>query len=773
MRLATRRILLVGAGHTNLHIVRMWMQHPIADAGLTLISPFPCATYSGMLPGTLAGLYAPADMEIDLHRLTKAAGAELIVDEAVAVDALQKVVLFRERPPVTFDMASIGVGSVPLQMDCLKTHPGFVAIKPMYTALQRLDSAIRRNGNAPVRTAIVGGGAAGVEVAFCVEHRIRKAGGTPQITLIDANSEILRGFRPRTIRLAERELQQRGIDVRYDSRVTGHSGLNLILDDGSMITADVVIWVTGACPPPLLQQVNLPRAESGFLRIQNTLQSIGDRSVFVVGDSAEMDGEDIDRAGVYAVRQGPILWENLNRCLQGRDLLKYKPQRDFLRLLATGDGRAIVQWKWFAGIGAHWWRLKDRIDSKFMHMHRPSASMKSSSRMRLSDGAEAASTSNTDPTKMRCRGCGGKTSARVLQRVLQRLRAEWPSAHQGFLQSDDTAILPDAAGANAVSVDFFPAFTDDPWLTGRIAAIHALSDLWASGVQPTSAVAMVTLPEGSLDRQSEMLHHILSGAVREFTAANAVLVGGHTTNGDELSVGFTVFGRTHGSATDRLPLSKANLRPGQQLILTKSLGTGVILAANELGLAESRAMSAAIDMMLQSNQQACDIAIEEGVTAATDITGFGLSGHLLEMCQQSAVSVDVDVESLPLIYGAARQILSGIHSSLYDENKAAVQDFVVIGERLKSDSQRPGSAGDTANEQATLLSPLLKLEAIYDPQTSGGLLLGVDADRAHHVMARLAAAGYRDAAIIGRVVDDLQKRFDEAGTTVRIHPIAN
>lgn len=773
VRLASRRILLVGAGHTNLHIVRMWMQQPIVDASLTLISPFPCATYSGMLPGTLAGLYAPSDMEIDLHRLTKFACVELIVDEAIAVDAVRKEVLFRERPPLTYDIASIGVGSVPQQMDRLKTHPGFVPIKPMFTALQRLDSAIQRIGNSPVRTAIVGGGAAGLEVAFCVEHRIRSAGGTPKVTLVDANSKILTGFRPHTIHLAERELRQRGIDVRYGGRATGHSGLELTFDDGSLLMADVVIWVTGACPPPLLQHVNLPKAESGFLRVQNTLQSVGDASVFVVGDSAEMDSEEIDRAGVYAVRQGPILWQNLNRSLNGRELIAYTPQRDFLRLLATGDGRAIAQWKWFAGIGAHWWRLKDRIDSKFMQMHRPTSAMKSPSRMNSQAGIVTTTASKSDSPGMRCRGCGGKTSARVLRRVLQQLRAEWPSAKEGFLQSDDTALLPDSSGANAVSVDFFPAFLDDPWLTGRIAAIHALSDLWASGVQPTSAVAMVTLPEGSIDRQSEMLHHVLSGAIREFTAANAVLVGGHTTNGDELAVGFTVFGKTQGGAAGRLPLSKANLRPGQHLILTKALGTGVILAANELGRAESRAVSSAIEMMLHSNQLASAIAIEEGVAAATDITGFGLSGHLLEMCQQSAVSVVLNVDSLPLIHGAARQILDGIRSSLYDENEAAVRDFMVTSVCLKSEEQQQGSSGDIANGDAALLRLRFpKLQAMHDPQTSGGLLMGVDELRVDQIMSRLVAAGYRDAAIIGRVSDGNRECFDEGHTTVRINPIA-
>jgi len=770
VQLANRRIVLVGAGHTNLHIVRMWMQQPIADASLTLISPFPCATYSGMLPGTLAGLYDPSDMEIDLHRLTKAAGVELLVDEAIALDAVRKEVHFRERPPVTYDVASIGVGSVPLQMDRLKAHPGFVPIKPMFTVVQRLDSAIQRIGNAPIRTAIVGGGAAGVEVAFCVEERIRRSGGAPQVTLVDANSQILTGFRPRTIQLVERELQRRGIDVHHGGRVTGHSGLDLTLDDDSILTTDVVIWVTGACPPPLLEQVNLPKSEAGFLRVQNTLQSVGDPSVFVVGDSADMDSEKIDRAGVYAVRQGPILWQNLCRSLQKRELITYKPQRDFLRLLATGDGRAVGQWKCFSGIGSHWWRLKDRIDSKFMNMHRPSGSMKSPLRMGSPAGMAATSALNPEPPKMRCRGCGGKTSARVLHRVLQRLRAEWPTAPHGFLQSDDTALLPGGSGANAVSVDFFPAFLDDPWLTGRIAAIHALSDLWASGVKPTSAVAMVTLPEGSTDRQSEMLHHVLNGAVRELMAANAILVGGHTTNGEELAVGFTVFGNTHDGETHRLPLSKARLRPGQQLILTKALGTGVILAANESGHSESRSMSAAIDMMLQSNQLASIIAIEGGVTAATDITGFGLAGHLLEMCQQSEVSVDLYVDSLPLIYGAARQILNGIQSSLHDENRSAVQDFVVIGEHLQDRSTALSVRNDSAKEQSALLnSPLLQLSAMYDPQTSGGLLMGVDAERADHVMAKLAAAGYLDAAIIGRVSERSGQQFDDGLTVVRIN----
>lgn len=732
------------------------MQQPIPDASLTLISPFPYATYSGMLPGTLAGYYSPADMEIDLYQLTKFAGVNLIIDEAVSLDATEKEVRFRERPTMNFNLVSIGVGSVPRQMERLKTHPGFVPIKPMFTALQRLDSAIHQQAGDPVRIAIIGGGAAGLEVAMCVEHRVRQARGSVHVTLVDAHSRILGGFRDRTIHLAERELRDRGIHLRCGSRVTGHQDLDLTFNNGGTLTADIVIWVTGACPPEFLQHVNLPKSESGFLRVRHTLQSIASDSVFVVGDSAELDGESIDRAGVYAVRQGPILWQNLNHALSGQAMTDYKPQRDFLRLLTTGDGRAIAQWKWLSGIGTHWWKLKDRIDSRFINMHRPPNGMKSPTAMSPSKRSGMAEPSNDAVPKMRCRGCGGKTSARVLNRVLRQLRTEWSSAPNGFLQSDDTALLPRSLAnnsyANAVSVDYFPAFLDDPWLTGRIAAIHALSDLWASGVRPTAAVAMVTLPDGSLDQQSDLLHHVLSGAVRELTAANAVLVGGHTTNGDELAVGFTVFGKAltiNHDASDvpeSLPFSKANLRPGQQLILTKPLGTGVILAANELHVAEARFVTSAIAMMLNSNQRASAIASEAGITAATDITGFGLAGHLLEMCQQSGVSVELQLSEIPLIQGASVQITNGIRSSLHDENKAAVEDFVI--------------SPTSVNQQSRTFS---QMQAIYDPQTSGGLLLGIDQAVANRVVSDLVAAGYPEAAIIGCVTD--------LSTTVKIRTI--
>ena len=728
-----RRIALIGAGHTNLHVVRMWMQGAISDASLTLISASRRAAYSGMLPGTLAGRYETDQMLIDLDRLTSTAGVELIVDSAVLVDTQSREIRFSERPAMRYDVCSIGIGSMPRHAELLHRHPGFVSIKPMHSALGRLESVMTAVTSSRIRVTVVGGGAAGVEVAFGITARLHAAGRTPAVTLVEAQPSLVAGFRTRTRRLVQQQLDQRGITVVCNRRAIDHEGLDVLLDDDSRLPSDIVLWVTGASPPALLSKVSLPKSQAGFLNVRKTLQSIGDERVFVVGDSAEIADAQIDRAGVYAVRQGPILWKNLQALLSGQRLTEYQPQRDFLRLLSTGDGRAIAQWKWFSASGPRWWRLKDRIDSRFMKMHRPDAGM------RPKQPTDMNRLSAPTPQLMRCRGCGGKTSSRVLTTVLQRLRSERKSIPEGFLQSDDTAQLPtNGPAANSVSVDFFPAFLDDPWLTGRIAAIHALSDLWASGAQPSSAVAMITLPAATHSQQSELLYHVLSGAIRELEAGGAVLTTGHTTDGDELSVGFTVLGH----AADGRQMKKSKLRPGQALILTKPLGTGVILAARDQGCGNAAALDAAIEMMLRPNASASRIVLAAGVTAATDVTGFGLAGHLCEMMIQSGVSVEVNLSKIPVLPGALDLLRQGVRSSLHEENEAA------IGELLNEAMQTAASG----NLPSTLTGECQARRAvIFDPQTSGGLLIAIDEDQAAQLTEELQAAGDHSAAVIGVV----------------------
>lgn len=740
--LPSRELVLIGAGHTHLHVLRMWAKSPIPDTRLTLVSATDCATYSGLLPGTLAGQYPPQEMLIDLHRLTQAAGVRLLVAEAAGLDVVGRSVQLHARPPIPFDAASIGVGSVPGGLAGVQQHAGLVSIKPMISFRERLLQRVEACAADPLQVVVVGGGAAGFEVACCVQQFLRGLLRRADITLLEGAAEILPTFRKSTRRLAVKQLQQRGIRCLTGQRISGATADSLLLYGTSPVAADIVVWCTGAAPPPLLSSIPLPRSASGFLLTSRTLQTVANAPVFAVGDCGELQGQPLPRAGVYAVRQGPVLWDNLQRLLSNQPLRLWTPQRDFLSLLAMGDGTAIGQWRRFSGVSSALWKLKDHIDRKFLRMHRPSTGMAAVSVRPHRSGATGTVSAATDGAGrnadaggpvMRCRGCGGKTASRVLQSVLQRLRAEHASAHPAgtFLQAEDAALLGlDSGPVNMVSVDFFQSFLDDAWLLGRIAAVHAMSDLWARGVDPAAAMALVTIPSGRAEAQSELLYQLLSGGIRELQSAGATLLGGHTLDGDELSVGFVVLGNTGGQP----PLQKAGCGPGDQLVLTRPLGTGVILAALARGQATAVGMRGLLNCMLHTNRSASLIARRCGLRSATDVTGFGLAGHLGEMLDAGGCVAELRLSSLPLLPDAARCFGAGLRSSLHAENYRAVKPCLQASHAAETHAAWP---------------------ALFDPQTAGGLLLAVPRQQISQVLQELRAAGHAQASVIGQILPAL------------------
>ncbi len=372
--LPRRDIVLLGVGHTNAHVLAMWRMSPLPDVRLTCISPFPVATYSGMLPGVLAGDYPPAAMEIDLVRLCAAAGARLISSEADGLDLPSRRVLMRDRPPVPFDVLSVGVGSVPSYRGVtLDNDHVVVTAKPMQTFLARLAArmdAVRQARPAhALRLVVVGGGAAGVELALCLPAFVRRhCGGTVDVltTLVTASAEVVPGSLPVTATRALAALSQRGIAVHAQRRVVAVHEDRVRLDDATPLEADVVVWVTGASAPPLLRTLGLPTDDRGFLLTDATLRSTSGAPVFAVGDSGTIAGSPLPKAGVFAVRQGPVLWRNIGRVLDGTAPEPYTPQRTFLKLLNTGDGRAIGEWRGHSFEGRLAWRLKDHIDRAFI-----------------------------------------------------------------------------------------------------------------------------------------------------------------------------------------------------------------------------------------------------------------------------------------------------------------------------------------------------------------------------------------------------------------------
>jgi selenide,water dikinase len=338
---------------------------------------------------------------------------------------------------------------------------------------------------------------------------------------------------------------------------------------------------------------------------------------------------------------------------------------------------------------------------------------------------------------MRCGGCGAKVGAGVLAQALGALRP-LPNSDVliGLSAPDDAALVRIPAGkAQVQTVDFFRAFIDDPYRFGQIAANHALGDIFAMGAQAHTATAIATVPPG-VDRQTRaLLGQMMTGAVDVLNAAGCTLVGGHTGEGQELALGFAING-----LVDLDPrgnpvgvMRKGGMRPGEVVILTKPLGTGTLFAAHALGQARGRWVEAALVQMAQSSQGAARTLQAYGASACTDVTGFGLLGHLLEMARASGVEVALDLAALPVLDGALECLQRGITSSLHDSNA-----------RHSSALAPLGTLADDANAA-------LRLALLYDPQTAGGLLTSVPAAQASACIAALHAQGYGQSAIIADV----------------------
>jgi selenide,water dikinase len=674
-RACRRHIVLLGVGHTNAHIVRMWAMHPLPDTDLTCISDSNVATYSGFLPAVLAGQLPPEAMEIDLVRLCEAAGARLITEPVTGLDRHRQQLLFADRPAVRYDVLSVGIGSVPQMPPVGADSPSLVTIKPMRSFIDRLSIAVAQcdSGMNPLKIVVVGGGAAGVEVTQCLPARLKSMTTSDfHITLVNRGDELLPGCSPHTTRRVRRLLDQRGWTVLQNSSVIEIHQSSVKLQTGTAIPADVVIWATAATAPALLSEFDLPKDDRGFLLTNNALQSTSGDPIFAVGDTGTIEDGAVPKAGVYAVRQGPILWDNIRRQLNGQTLVPFEPQSSFLKLLNMGDGSAVGEWRGFSFEG-HWaMRLKQRIDQQFM------------------DKYQLLADQMTMPEDMQCRGCGCKLGGDTLEAAL---------GGDGSTSRDDATII--RAGTNAsgkddvlVTTDFFSAPFRDAWLTGRIAAIHAASDIYAMGAFPFAAEAIVVLPEGDESTQMQILSDFQAGAAREFERMGANITGGHTITGPRWEVGFTVFGR---SAGDRL-IRKQGLVIGDHLFLTKPLGSGVLMAALMRGKCRHSDYQSMINVMLRNNHESAQIAVSCGVVTGTDVTGFGLLGHLQEMLTDD-IRVMLDGKSIPYLPGACAAAQQGIASSLLPANRCYLSG--VVSDRNES------------------------LDLLLDPQTCGGLLLAV------------------------------------------------
>ena len=724
-------LVLIGGGHSHAIVLRMFGMKPLPGVRLTLITAASDTAYSGMLPGHVAGFYSHEECHIDLRSLSQFAQAQLYIDTVVGLDLENKKVFCANRPPVAFDLLSIDIGSTPATISVPGAAEYAIAAKPVSQLLaqwNQLVEAVAQAPQEPICLGIVGGGAGGVELALAMQNRLHQVLLAAQqpinnltIHLFHKDAEVMPHYGSWVRRRFQEILMRRKIVLHLQEIVCEVQPHKVKCESGLKVECDRIFWVTQASAPWWLKAAGLSTDSKGFIQVNDTLQSVSHPDVFAAGDVATMVNHPRPKAGVFAVRQGKPLFENLQRTLLGQHPKPYKPQKQYLSLIGTADRAAIASWGSLGfGSSGLLWSWKDWIDRRFME--------------RFSDLPQMQQPLNPHTSAMRCAGCGSKVGSTVLESVLHRIKQEQPSYSQdiiiGLDAPDDAAVVQVPVGQVMVhTIDYFRALINDPFIFGQISANHCLSDIFAMGAVPQSALAIATIPYALEPKVEETLYQLLSGAVKVLNQAYTPLVGGHTTEGAELGFGLSCNGLAE---PDKL-LRKGGMQPGEVLILTKALGTGTLFAADMQRQAKGDWIDAAVESMLLSNQAAATCLLKHGVTACTDVTGFGLLGHLMEMVQASQVAVELKLEAIPVLEGARETIQKGIVSSLQPEN-LRVSRYIC---NLDKVSDRPNY-------------PLL-----FDPQTSGGLLAAIPAEQASACLASLKVCGYSHSSVIGRVTAPL------------------
>ena len=616
-------LILAGGGHTHMMLLRRWGMKPAKrpSGRITLVSESSATLYSGMIPAHIARINTLEDISVDIRWLAQEANVDFIQASINGIDT-KGILYLHDRPELHYNTISINVGNTTNQQE----YKNAIRIKPLDKALsaitsQDITSAYRQSESFH----IVGSGLAAMEIAFALRTR----------------------WPTRTLYLHARKnlIPNRAIDHLRNSGITVSSqkapdSINTILCTGS----EAHEWIRNS---------ELDCDSAGRIITDQSLQIRNCRNHFAVGDCAVIENKFRPSSGVWAVRSSKPLARNIERLGRNKPAIKWKPQKYAVQLvgcdLHKNKPSAWLIWgKTWLGPYPFFWNLKRFIDIQFINKlkNNMSASIKS-----IYNGEMAT-------RNMNCRGCGAKVGASTLQKALILSGigeiCDRPEDAQVIDKSDQGYTLLN-------SVDGFPALIPDPWLNGRLTALHASSDIWASGARVISSQAIVTLPDVSSVDQIEILSQTLGGVRSALNEQGALLIGGHTMESRkpkatptalDLQLSLSVLGKTPKNAQ---PWCKGPICPGDILFLSRELGSGVIFAGAMKGACNPWHLDKCLNILSQSQHNKIDrlLALQEQssgcINACTDITGFGLLGHLNEMLHLSpSVTIDLWMDNIPI-----------------------------------------------------------------------------------------------------------------------------
>ncbi len=368
------RLVLLGGGHSHAIALKLWGLNPLPNVELILVNQTPHTPYSGMLPGHIAGFYSYTETHIDLSRLCKFAQAQFYLQEAVGLDLIKRQLLFKQTPPISFEILSIDIGSTP----CTTNVPGAaelaIPIKPVHQFLPKWQQLLTQLQNHPHQAlviTIVGGGAGGVELALNIDTRLKTFTDKLTIHILHRHSRLMPNHSAWVSNKVRELLNKRGIHVHLSTEVNSITTLSqnqysIATSSNLALTTNVIFWVTQACAPTWIRDSGLECDHLGFITVKNTLQSVSHPEIFAAGDIANIENYPCPKAGVFAVRQGKPLYHNLQALIKKQPLKDYIPQKRYLSLISTGEKAAIASWGQLGWQSRLLWYLKDYIDRQFM-----------------------------------------------------------------------------------------------------------------------------------------------------------------------------------------------------------------------------------------------------------------------------------------------------------------------------------------------------------------------------------------------------------------------
>ena len=698
-------LVLIGAGHTNVLLMRKWLMQPnlMPDIPVSIISRDSHLVYSGMFPSVIANSISLKESLIDIQTLAKNAKVSFIKEEVKDIDFNLNKVVLENRPSINYSHSVLDFGSqtiIPREFENLvKTKIAF-PIKPFLNAYELIKKEDIYDSATEPPFVIVGSGLAAIELSFALRKRWRNRSLKLFCHKKKINKKILKSLRNSDIALID----------------------NLQFDHGK------ILLCTGNIAPPWVQKRFLKLDSRGRIITNNNLKLKYSSGIFATGDCAVLDYAKRPASGIYAVKVLNVLANNLKKDIEGKSLKEWFPQRFGLQIVNAFSMKKPMAFAIYRGFvfGPSFfiWIIKNKIDRNFIKIfHHKKIIMPKSEK----------DNSTTD-----CRGCAAKVPQSVLNNSLKIANLETYATSP----EDAVEIYKNHKDVILQSVDGFPALLSDPWINAKITTLHACSDLWASGAKLTNAQALISLPKVEERFQKYLFSQCLSAIKSTVEDQNGELIGGHTFESRGLinkpySLGIEISLTVQGVLRNgSKPWLKSGMQIGDVLLMSRPLGVGLFFAGQMQNVNLPGSANEIMKNLLTGQQYLIDQIYllqdnfgETFINAATDITGYGFMGHLKEMVDSSnllrkynnlaPIKIQLDLFAFKAYPGVFDLIRRGIKSTLFESNKEIIDPIFKKNshERIISFSGENTIDEKTLNERISLL---------FDPQTCGPLLISCD-----------------------------------------------